>query len=513
MRVGEAIGLDRDDLDLEQGLLTIRHGKFGKSRQLPLHPSTVEALLGYARPRPRASAVARRRGRASSSRRPEPGCSGTTPARCSPGWCDDARLDWAGRRRPRLHDLRHRFAVRTVLGWYRAGLGRRAPAAAAVDLPRPRRTGVDLLVPAARSPNCSHWSPSGSTHATRWAAMSTLAPLLEAFFTERLIGPARRQPAHHRRLPRHVPPAAALRAAHAPASRRPSSTLDRPRRPADRRVPRPSGDRAGRQRAHPQRPAHRHPLPVRVRRLPPPRARRGSSNACSPSHPSASTGPWSPSSPHPRSTRCWPPGPPHPDRAPRPRPAPPRRPDRAARLRADRAHLRRRRTWAPAPTCAATARAARNGSPRSPSRPGRCCAAWLTSAAAYPAIHCSPGPRGGPLSRDAVRRLVARHVATASSICPSLAAKHDHPPRAASQLRHAAPPGRRRHLGDRALARPRRRPDHLRSTCTPTSASKNAPWPAPRPRAPPPGATGPPTRCSPSSKPVTMQISEPNAPA
>jgi integrase len=34
---------------------------------------------------------------------------------------DDARLDWAGRRRPRLHDLRHRFAVLTVLGWYRAG--------------------------------------------------------------------------------------------------------------------------------------------------------------------------------------------------------------------------------------------------------------------------------------------------------------------------------------------------------------------------------------------------------
>ena len=47
MRVGEAIGLDRGDLDSEQGLLTIRHGKFGKSRQLPLHPSTVEALLGY----------------------------------------------------------------------------------------------------------------------------------------------------------------------------------------------------------------------------------------------------------------------------------------------------------------------------------------------------------------------------------------------------------------------------------------------------------------------------------
>ena len=47
MRIGEALGLDRSDLDSEQGLLTIRQGKFGKSRQLPLHASTVEALLGY----------------------------------------------------------------------------------------------------------------------------------------------------------------------------------------------------------------------------------------------------------------------------------------------------------------------------------------------------------------------------------------------------------------------------------------------------------------------------------
>lgn len=51
MRVGESVGLDRDDVDLEQGLLTIRNSKFGKSRQLPLHPSTVDALAAYARRR------------------------------------------------------------------------------------------------------------------------------------------------------------------------------------------------------------------------------------------------------------------------------------------------------------------------------------------------------------------------------------------------------------------------------------------------------------------------------
>ena len=38
MRVGEAIGLDRYDFDVADGLLTIRSGKFGKSRELPLHP-------------------------------------------------------------------------------------------------------------------------------------------------------------------------------------------------------------------------------------------------------------------------------------------------------------------------------------------------------------------------------------------------------------------------------------------------------------------------------------------
>ena len=53
MREGEAIGLDRGDVDLEAGLLTIRDSKFGKSRQLPLHPSTIEVLRDYAAQRDR----------------------------------------------------------------------------------------------------------------------------------------------------------------------------------------------------------------------------------------------------------------------------------------------------------------------------------------------------------------------------------------------------------------------------------------------------------------------------
>ena len=53
MRVGEAIRLDRDDVDLAHGVLTVRDTKFGKSRELPVHPSTVKALGGYARERDR----------------------------------------------------------------------------------------------------------------------------------------------------------------------------------------------------------------------------------------------------------------------------------------------------------------------------------------------------------------------------------------------------------------------------------------------------------------------------
>jgi len=46
IRVGEALAADRDDLDTEHGLLIVRYGKFGKSRELVLHPTTVAALRG-----------------------------------------------------------------------------------------------------------------------------------------------------------------------------------------------------------------------------------------------------------------------------------------------------------------------------------------------------------------------------------------------------------------------------------------------------------------------------------
>jgi integrase/recombinase XerD len=48
MRLGEAIRLQRDDVDLGAGVLTIREAKFGRSRLVPLHPSATAALRAYA---------------------------------------------------------------------------------------------------------------------------------------------------------------------------------------------------------------------------------------------------------------------------------------------------------------------------------------------------------------------------------------------------------------------------------------------------------------------------------
>lgn len=51
LRLGEALNLDRSDVDLTHGMLVVRNGKYGKSREVPLHPSTARALRDYARRR------------------------------------------------------------------------------------------------------------------------------------------------------------------------------------------------------------------------------------------------------------------------------------------------------------------------------------------------------------------------------------------------------------------------------------------------------------------------------
>jgi site-specific recombinase XerD len=121
MRVGEILALDHDDVDLQQGLLTVTKSKFNKTRLVPLHESTMRKLKAYARRR--------------NTLQPPANASAFFVSECG------ARLDRCAVRHifirvsrqiglrkatdshgPRLHDLRHTFAVRTLINWYRAGL-------------------------------------------------------------------------------------------------------------------------------------------------------------------------------------------------------------------------------------------------------------------------------------------------------------------------------------------------------------------------------------------------------
>lgn len=81
MRTSEACHLDVPDIDFDDAVLTVRDTKFGKYRQVPVHASTIAALIRAA---------------------------GISAA--------------AGQRRPRLHDWRHTFCVTTLLNWYRDGV-------------------------------------------------------------------------------------------------------------------------------------------------------------------------------------------------------------------------------------------------------------------------------------------------------------------------------------------------------------------------------------------------------
>lgn len=120
MRVGEAIGLDRSDVDLGHNLLLVRHTKFDKTRELVLHPSTSQALRRYSAdqarlvPRPRTDAFfVSNAGTRLLYRNVHRAFQqlvlavGLTPR--------------SGSCRPRIHDLRHSFAVASMLDAYAAG--------------------------------------------------------------------------------------------------------------------------------------------------------------------------------------------------------------------------------------------------------------------------------------------------------------------------------------------------------------------------------------------------------
>ena len=118
MRVSEALALDRKDVDLSDALVTLRHSKGNKSRLIPLHSSTVLALKEYARirdelyPQPFTPRFLLWEG--GGRLRYQVAWEWFREAACRAG----LRPLSGGRGGPRIHDLRHRFAIRTLVNWY-----------------------------------------------------------------------------------------------------------------------------------------------------------------------------------------------------------------------------------------------------------------------------------------------------------------------------------------------------------------------------------------------------------
>ena len=126
MRISEALALHNGDVDLKYGMLTIHQTKFGKSRQVPMHLSTVEVLRRYRWMRDLAGESAhqnspffvgtrgQRRGLPLSTHQVERVFAGLR-----------GQLGWRNRgthHAPRIHDLRHTFVVRRLVLWQAQGV-------------------------------------------------------------------------------------------------------------------------------------------------------------------------------------------------------------------------------------------------------------------------------------------------------------------------------------------------------------------------------------------------------
>lgn len=121
LRISEALALNRADVDGAEAVLTVRRTKFGKSRLVPVHPATQRALGRYARRRDRVYPKPTTESFFVSER-------GARLTQCTVRYTFNRLSRQVGlrgpadRRGPRLHDLRHRLAVTTLLRWYRAGV-------------------------------------------------------------------------------------------------------------------------------------------------------------------------------------------------------------------------------------------------------------------------------------------------------------------------------------------------------------------------------------------------------
>jgi integrase len=122
LRIGEAIKLQVQDVDLKNGIPTIRDTKFGKSRLVPIHPSTVRELRAYCKRREEWLIL----GNKSTSqffmtRNAKPLTHQAIYVAFQCLSVDIGLRKAKSRSGPRIHDFRHRFAVKTLINWYRSG--------------------------------------------------------------------------------------------------------------------------------------------------------------------------------------------------------------------------------------------------------------------------------------------------------------------------------------------------------------------------------------------------------
>ena len=121
LRLSEARRLERRDVDLAHGVLTIRMSKFRKSRLVPLHPTSMQALTGYAARRDALPDAPRSEFFFRTDRAPALDRFAVertfSAVRRRLGWTAHGRV-----RRPHIHDLRHTFAVRRLVRWYEQGV-------------------------------------------------------------------------------------------------------------------------------------------------------------------------------------------------------------------------------------------------------------------------------------------------------------------------------------------------------------------------------------------------------
>jgi len=121
LRISEALGLDMADVDLEAKLLRIRETKFYKTRLVPTGPDLTKVLATYASQRdkhlpttPDAAFLVTRQGT-------RPSRAGAESVFKQLREVAQVRRDDGSRYQPRLHDLRHAFAVTRLIRWYRDG--------------------------------------------------------------------------------------------------------------------------------------------------------------------------------------------------------------------------------------------------------------------------------------------------------------------------------------------------------------------------------------------------------